>query len=77
MIKIFAGLYPTPVSNHFAGLYPTPVSNHLLLKMQIIKVLNPHTRPIKGGTFVRDVCVRLSHEVFGKWFLKTFRGTWL
>ena len=61
----------------FAGLYPTLISNHLLLKMQTIKVLNPHTRPIKIGTFVRDVCARLSHEVFEKWFVKTFRGTWL
>ena len=39
----------------FAGPYPTPVSNHLILNMQIIKVVNPHTRPIKGGTFVRFV----------------------
>ena len=61
----------------FAGLYPTPVSNHLLLKMQITKILNPHTHPITGGTFIRDVCVRFSLEVFGKCFVKSFRGTWL
>ena len=67
----------------FAGLYPIPVSNHLLLTIQIIKVLNPHICPIKGGTFVRDVFLRLSHEVFGKWFVKTWEmvrknvGTWL
>ena len=30
---------------------------------------------MKGGTCVRDVCARLSHEVFGKWFVETLRGT--
>ena len=51
MIKIFAGPYPTPV-------YPTLVS------FSTSDADYPHTRPIKGRTFVGDVCARLSHEFF-------------
>ena len=36
----------------FAGLYPTPVFNLLLLVMQIIKVLNPYTPSKKELLFV-------------------------
>ena len=54
----------------FAGLYLTPVSNHLLLMAHIMKVLNPHT-PSKEELllvmFERDLL-----EVFGECFVKIF-----
>ena len=60
-------LWQKVVIKSFAGLY-TSVSSHLPLKMQAIKVLN-HI-PIKGRTITRDVCTRLSLEVFEEMFRK-------
>ena len=52
MIKLFVVLYPS-------------VSNRLLLKMQIMKILNPHP-PIKGGIlfviFVQNFHSKFSGE---------------
>ena len=44
-------------------------SNHLPLKMQINQGLKS-IPPVKGKTFIRDVCARLSLEVFSEMFGK-------
>ena len=49
------------------------MSNHFVLKMQIVKVLNPH--PLSKEEFIRDFCARLPLEFSGKCFVKTFRRT--
>ena len=61
MIKIFAGLCPS-------------VPNHLLLKMQIIKLLNSH--PSSKSELLLVIFVRGFHLKFsGKCFVKTFRAS--
>ena len=61
MIKIFVGLCSS-------------VSNHLLLKMQIIKVLNPHSLSREELLFV--IFVRCFYLKFSwKCFIQTFKGT--
>ena len=55
----------------FARLCPSE-SNHLLLKMQISKVLNPHSptkEEILFAMFVRDFHLKF----LGKCLIKTFR----
>ena len=47
----------------FAGLYPTPMTIYLLLIMQIIKAINAHT--IRAGTVVHDVCAKLYLKFLG------------